>query len=113
MRVIALLTLVFLSFPAGAKGISVPTSAARVDRHSLDIRVLGQLNVNSATADELRRLPGMDELALNALLKARTEGKLKSLDQVGGLKPEVRDHLKTDGPSDLRIIRPLPLTIIH
>ena len=77
------------------------------------MRVLGRLNVNRATAEELRKIPAMDASTVELILKTRAQAPFKSLDALAEIKQEVRRHLKVEGDSDLRIIRPLPLVVIQ
>ena len=73
-----------------------------------DIRVLGRLNVNTATRDELMQLPVLDTPTVDQLIEARTRGRLTSL-VVFQLSADAAARLSVDGPSTLRRIRPLPL----
>ena len=75
-----------------------------------DIRLLGKLNVNKATRDELMQIPGLDAVKADALLDARSRGPLTSL-AAFQLDAEVQSRLTTAGASTLRRIRPLPLEV--
>ena len=75
-----------------------------------DIRVLGKLNVNLASRDELLQLPSLDASKVDQLLEARTRGPLVSLTSFQ-LPADAMLRLTTEGPSTLRRIRPLPLEV--
>lgn len=73
-----------------------------------DVRVLGHLNVNQATRDELLQIPGLDTAKADELLSARAHGALSSLASFN-LSPEALARLSVEGSSTLRRIRVLPL----
>ena len=76
-----------------------------------DIRVLGRLNVNVATREQLLTVPGLDATTVDALIAQR---KLAPISDLGtlSLPAEAVDHLKTDGEPDYRRIRRLPLQVL-
>jgi hypothetical protein len=76
-----------------------------------DIRVLGRLNVNCATRDQLLTVPGLDRAGVDAILELRENGPISDL-QTLTLPPDAAEHLKTDGESDYRRIRRLPLQVL-
>ena len=76
-----------------------------------DIRVLGRLNVNSATREQLLTVPGLDAAAVDALLQQRKLGPISDLGALT-LPAEAIDHLKTGGEPDYRRIRRLPLQVL-
>jgi hypothetical protein len=77
-----------------------------------DIRLLGRLNVNIATRDELLQVPTLDAEKVDQLLEARSRGPITTTSlAVFNLTPEAALRLCTSGPSTLRKIRPLPLEI--
>ena len=75
-----------------------------------DIRVLGRLNVNLASRDELLQIPGLDASTVDRLVQARAHGALTTLD-VLALPADANSHLTVEGPSTLRRIRALPLEV--
>ena len=88
---------------ASAKDLDRPAGVAKDD-----IRLLGRLNVNQATREELLLIPALDPLKADELLAARDRGPLTSLSAFG-LSEESLTRLSVAGPSTLRRIRPLPL----
>jgi hypothetical protein len=91
---------------AGAKAAS-PVAAVQNE----DIHVLGRLNVNTATREQLLTVPGIDAAGVEAILKERQAAPISNLGSLP-LTPEAIDHLKTDGDSDYRRIRRLPLQVL-
>lgn len=76
------------------------------------VRVLGQLNVNEATRGQLLTVPGLDPTLVDALLAQRgQQGTLAAAD-LTQLPAEALAHLKTDGESDYRRIKRLPLQLV-
>jgi hypothetical protein len=75
-----------------------------------DIRLLGKLNVNTATREELLQIPALTEREVDQLIEARTRGPLRSL-AAFSLTAEATNRLSFTGASTLRRIRPLPLEI--
>ena len=72
------------------------------------IRVLGRLNVNTATRAQLELVPGLDSSKIDEMLAARD--KTPIVDLAGfSVTEEVELHLKTDGDSNLVRIRQNPL----
>ena len=68
-------------------------------------RAVGRLNVNLATRAELASL-GLDAATVERVLRDRSRRPIADL---SGFAPELRRHLRTDGASDYRRIRQLPL----
>ena len=95
-----------ISSVAAAKAAS-PVAAVQNE----DIRVLGRLNVNSATREQLMTVPGLDATAVDAVLQQRKQGPISNLGALP-LPTEAVEHLKTDGEPDYRRIRRLPLQVL-
>jgi hypothetical protein len=76
-----------------------------------DIRVLGRLNVNNATREQLLTVPGLDAASVDTILKQRLTAPISNLGALP-LPAEAVEHLKTDGDSDYRRIRRLPLQVL-
>jgi hypothetical protein len=91
---------------AAAKAAS-PVAAVQNE----DIRVLGRLNVNSATREQLLTVPGLDPATVDAILKQRQQAPISDLSGLP-LPADAVDHLKTGGDSDYRRIRRLPLQVL-
>ncbi len=106
MRILMCGIALLISSVAAAKAA---TPVATVQ--SEDIRVLGRLNVNSATREQLLTVPGLDAANVDAILKQRQVAPISSLSALP-LPPEAIEHLKTDGDSDYRRIRRLPLQVL-
>ncbi len=88
----------------------MPRKQRQSPPHKEDIRLLGKLNVNTATRDELLQIPALTEREVDQLLEARTRGPLRSLASFT-LPAEANGRLSLSGPSTLRRIRALPLEI--
>jgi len=88
---------------ADAKDADRPAAVAKED-----IRLLGRLNVNQATREELLQIPALDSLKVDELIEARSRGPLTSLTAFT-LPEETVARLSFEGPSTLRRIRALPL----
>lgn len=95
-----------MSSLAAAKA-ATPVAADQKD----DIRVLGKLNVNSATREQLLTVPGLDVAAVDAIVSRRQKAPIPDLSALP-LPPEATDHLKTGGEPDYRRIRRLPLQVL-
>ena len=78
--------------------------------HNDDTRVIGRLNANVASRDELLQLPSIDAAAADRIIVARSHGKLTTLSHLE-LSDEACNRLIVDGPSTLRRIRQLPLQV--
>jgi DNA uptake protein ComE-like DNA-binding protein len=76
-----------------------------------DIRVLGKLNVNSATREQLLTVPGLDPQVVEAIVSARQKAPIDDLSTLP-IAPAATQHLKTGGSSDYRRIRVLPLQVM-
>jgi hypothetical protein len=99
-----------LLLPALASAKNVKTEASE---SSQDIRVLGRLNVNAATRAALLTVPGMESSLVDAILEARQKAPIGDLNLLAVPVPaEAATHLKTDGASDYRRIRRLPLQVV-
>lgn len=106
MRNLVLGITLVLSSMAAAKA-ATPVAADQKE----DIHVLGKLNVNFATRDQLLTVPGLDAVAVDAILQQRAKGPISSLTALP-LPADASEHLKTDGDSDYRRIRRLPLQVL-
>lgn len=106
MRNLVFGTIILFSGVAAAKAAS-PVAAVQND----DIRVLGKLNINSATREQLLTVPGLDPARVESILEQRARARISSLPALQ-LPPEAVEHLKTDGDSDYRRIRRLPLQVL-
>jgi hypothetical protein len=73
------------------------------------IRSLGRVNINLATRQELLNV-GLDAVTVERVLRDRARRPIADLT---AFSPAVRRHLKTDGVSDFRRIRQLPLERIE
>jgi hypothetical protein len=76
-----------------------------------DIRVLGRLNINDATREQLMTVPGLDRELVDAIVSARQKAPIADLATLP-IPPLATQHLKTDGSSDYRRIRVLPLQVM-
>jgi hypothetical protein len=94
---------------SGVAAAKAATPVAAVQNE--DIRVLGRLNVNSATREQLLTVPGLDATSVDAILKQRLTAPISNLGALP-LPAEAIEHLKTDGDSDYRRIRRLPLQVL-
>ena len=72
------------------------------------IRVLGRLNVNTASRAQLELIPGFDSSKIDEVLAARDKAPITDLEGFS-MAEEVSLHLKTDGDSNLVRIRQNPL----
>src|SRR6478752_1845776 len=106
MRSLVCVFALLISTVAAAKAAS-PVAAVQ----SEDIRVLGRLNVNCATREQLMTVPGLDRPMVDSILQLRQKGPISDLGTLT-LPADAADHLKTDGESDYRRIRRLPLQVL-
>jgi hypothetical protein len=106
MQTILLALTLLLSGVADAKAA---TSLAADQKE--DIRVLGKLNVNRATREQLLTVPGLDAQLVDAIVSARQKAPIGDLSALP-IVPEAAQHLKTGGESDYRRIRVLPLQVM-
>ena len=106
MRSLMCVFALLISTVAAAKA-ATPVAAVQ----SEDIRVLGRLNVNVATREQLLTVPGIDPAVVDAILKQREAAPISNLGALP-LSPESTEHLKTNGDSDYRRIRRLPLQVL-
>jgi hypothetical protein len=97
--------------PAVAKGLAGATTPVAGDGvNSPQLRVVGRLNVNTATREQLLKVPGLDEAAADAILAARATQPIADLSKLATpLSPEALVHLKTDGDSNFTRILQHPL----
>jgi hypothetical protein len=108
MRTLMLAAVLFLPALAGAKNVS-----SQVTDQNQDIRVLGQLNVNAASRNALLTVPGIHTSLVDAILQARQRAPIGDLNSLAvPISAETASHLKTDGASDYRRIRRLPLQVV-
>jgi hypothetical protein len=77
-----------------------------------DIRVLGKLNINDASRDELLSVPGLDAQVVDEIVSERVKAPIGDLATLP-LPPDAVQHLKIDGSSDFRRIRRLPLQVLE
>ena len=106
MRNLVLMSTLLLSGVAAAQA----TTPLATDQKE-DIRVLGRLNVNEASREQLLTVPGLDPAAVDALLAQRRKAPLDDTALVV-LPIEAMSHLKADGSSDYRRIKLLPLQVL-
>jgi DNA uptake protein ComE-like DNA-binding protein len=106
MRNLVLMSTMLFASMASAQA-ATPVAVDQKD----DIRVLGRLNVNEASRDQLLTVPGLDPVAVAALLAQRQQAPLDDSALVR-LPSEAAAHLKADGASDYRRIRRLPLQVL-
>ena len=64
-----------------------------------------------ATREQLLTVPGLDPAAVDAILQQRQQRPISNLGALP-LPREAAEHLKTDGDSDYRRIRRLPLQVL-
>jgi hypothetical protein len=103
MRAIGLILLLTTSSVVTAKEASEVAAEQKQD-----IRVVGRLNVNRATREQLGRVPGLDAAAIDALVAARKTQPIADLTSF--TLPELAlAHLTTDGESTFCRILQLPL----
>jgi len=107
MRNLVFGIVVLLSSVVAAKA-AAPVAVAQKE----DIRVLGRLNVNCATREQLLTVPGIDTTTVDAMLQQRHGGPILDLTPFS-LPAEAAEHLKTEGESDYRRIRRLPLKVLQ
>ena len=107
MRLLVIGFAVLISVAANAKAATTVAADQKED-----IRVLGKLNINSATRDQLLTIPGLDGQLVDEILNQRQKAKIGDLSALP-LPPDAVQHLKTDGDSDYRRIRRLPLQVLQ
>jgi hypothetical protein len=101
-----LILLVFLAIPSVGQAKEAASVAAS-DQTGY-IRVLGRLNVNTASRAEFELVPGLDSSKIDGLLRARSAAPIADLGPLG-LPEDALDHLKTEGDSNLYRVRQSPL----
>jgi len=110
MRYLPLTTLLLMTAPAFAADKQPTVLASTHVDETHDVRVLGRLNVNTASRDQLLAISALEPADVDALLSARTRGPITSL-AAFDLSDEALDRLAVSGPSTLRRIRALPLEV--
>jgi hypothetical protein len=103
------LILAFALIVSPAADAKMATAVAAEQKE--DIRVLGRLNVNSATREQLLSVPGLERQVVDAIVSARDKAPIADLSTLP-IAPDAAQHLKTDGDSDYRRIRVLPLQTV-
>lgn len=73
------------------------------------LRVVGRLNVNTATREQLLQVPGLDAAAVEALLEARVQQPIVEITRVTAVPDEALRHLKTSGASNFTRLLQHPL----
>jgi DNA uptake protein ComE-like DNA-binding protein len=103
----------FFAVAASAKPAIAPATAATPVAsegvNSPQLRVVGRLNINTATRDELLKVPGLDAKIAAEILWARANAPITDVAMVAGLSGEARVHLKVDGASNFTRILQNPL----
>ena len=107
MRHLALLFVLSMTSAAWAAGSEAP---AVTTVHKDDTRLLGRLNANLATREELAQIPSLESADIERIVEARARGPLSSLAHLG-LPEDACARLVVSGPSTLRRIRQLPLEV--
>ena len=105
-----LIPLAFVFSMSSVAWAADPEGSAVTGVHNDDIRLLGRLNVNVASREELLEIPSIDAAAVERIIAARSHGKLNSLSHLE-LSEEACRRLVIEGPSTLRRIRQLPLEV--
>jgi DNA uptake protein ComE-like DNA-binding protein len=111
MKYLLLTTLALTGGLAAAKETS-PLTVEVVSVAPDEVRTLGRVNVNSATRDQLVAVPGLDAERVDVILRERAKAPIHDLGSLHLMSEEALSHLKTQGSSDLRRIRQLPLVRI-
>ncbi len=106
MRNLVLISTLLLSGVAAAQA-ATPVAGDQKE----DIRVLGRLNVNEASREQLLTVPGLDPVVVDTLLAQRKKAPLDK-NALVVLPAEAASHLKAGGSSDYRRIRLLPLQVL-
>jgi hypothetical protein len=106
--IITLFALPALAKPA-TKGAGTATLVAADGVTTPQIRYIGRLNVNTASREELQKVPSLDSAAIETILTARTQGEITDLSTLGPLPEESLAHLKTEGESNFFRIQQNPL----
>jgi DNA uptake protein ComE-like DNA-binding protein len=73
------------------------------------MHVVGRLNVNTASRDDLKKVPGLDVVSIEYILETRIDGPLRDLETIPGITDEARAHLKLVGDSNFTRILQNPL----
>lgn len=110
MKTLTLVMITVFGATAFAKeATSVASTATVVAGEGVNqpqIRAVGRLNVNTATRDQLLKVPGLEPAQVEAILAARP---LATLTAIPNIPAEVLSHLKTDGDSNFFRILQNPL----
>ncbi len=105
MRTLTLVITLFSASLATAKEATQLAGDAIVDS-----RAVGRVNVNTATREQLLKVPGLDEATVDGLMVCRPIRDLGSV--VPALPTPALDHLKTDGLSNFARLVQGPLVRI-
>ncbi|HEY7958120.1 MAG TPA: hypothetical protein VII38_22620 [Polyangia bacterium] len=113
MRVLPVILFSFFATAAVA-GEATPaatpaTAVASEGASQPQLKSVGRLNVNTATRRELSAVPGLDPVAIEAILEARTTSPISDLARIAPITAQARLHLKTEGPSNFYRVLQLPL----
>jgi hypothetical protein len=84
--------------PVAADGVIAP-----------QLKVVGRLNVNTASRDDLKKVPGLDATTLEYIVEIRLTEKITDLDTIPNLSDEAHAHLKVIGESNFTRILQNPL----
>jgi len=113
MRGAGFVIIALLSLPAAAKPASTlampATPVAGDGVVAPQLKVVGRLNVNTASSDDLKKVPGLDAATLEWILEARITAPITDLDTIPDLTDEARAHLKATGDSNFFRILQNPL----
>ena len=106
--IVAFFSVTAVAKPAiGASGAATAVASDGVDQPQL--RVVGRLNVNTATRDQLQKVPALEAATVEAILEARLDAPIADLDAIPALTAEARSHLKVEGDSNFTRILQNPL----
>jgi hypothetical protein len=110
MKTLALVIITVFGSTAFAKEATSVASAATVVAgdgvNQPQIRAVGRLNVNTASREQLLKVPGLETAQVDAILAARP---LNTLTAIPNIAADVLSHLKTDGESNFFRILQNPL----
>ena len=113
MRTAALVIITFFALPGAAKPAStlaMPATPVAADGViAPQLKVVGRLNVNTASRDDLKKVPGLDGVTLEYIVEIRLTEKIVDLDTIPNLSDEARAHLKVLGESNFTRILQNPL----
>jgi DNA uptake protein ComE-like DNA-binding protein len=120
MSAITVFTLCVFAGLANAKEATPPVAATTVASDGVketqlapsekgQLAFVGRLNVNTASREQLLKVPGLDASLVEAILEARVVDPIADLDDVDGIPDEARLHLKLSGESNFARIMKNPL----